>query len=453
MDITFEKTGEARGVITANVVAADYSVKVDEELKKIGKTHVIPGFRKGHIALPELRKRFGNSVKSDVLNRVVIDATFDYIEQNKIEIIGQPLPAQNIEIDLKQQDYTFKYDVALWPELNIVLDKTVEQPFYLIGVSDKMIEDQDNQLRERFGKQVPGEEVDANAIIKGTVQELNADGSIKEGEDAIQVNDAMFGMFLFSDNDEAAKLIGKHVGDKVVFNPAKGFGGNAARVASLLDIDKEQAEGVTADFEVAIAEIIVNKPAELDQEFFDDAFGKDKVHNEEEYRATLTNIIKNNLIPNSFNLSNRQLHDYLMDTYGDKVVIDVELVKKWLALNNPENTKLDEEFEGMLPGIKWELISQTVVKQLDVKVTEEDLMAQASVLARQQLQQYGMFNADDEMIKSFAQRILGDKSLRKQIAGQVEELKLFQSIRGAITIKEQTISDEEFGKIVEGLKK
>ncbi len=451
MNITFEKTGEARGIITVNVTEADYEEKVIAKLKEIGKKHTIPGFRKGHIALPQLRQRFGRDVKSEVINDEVINGVFSYIKENNIRILGQPLPAGVVEIDQKTTDYTFTYDVALWPELNMKLDKEVKLPFYTIEVTDEMIAEQDKGLCERFGAQVPGEETDDKAVVKGTIMELNADGTVKEDADAIQVVAGIVAPFLFKDKDEAAKFLGKHVGDKITYNPYKAADGNVAELASMLNIDKDKAADVKADFEFAISEIIVLKPAEHGQDFYDDVFGKDNVHNEEEYKEGVRKMIAAQLAPNSFQLFNRDAHDYLFEKYSD-MTLDTELLKKWLLLVDKDLTaeKLDADFEHMLPGIKWEVISGDVTSTLGVKVEEEDLLGRAKAIAHQQLMQYGMYNMDEETVTDMAKRILNDRNLRQQIASQCEEFKMFDAIRQAVTIEEKTVSLDEFRKIAQG---
>ncbi len=448
MEIKFEKTGEACGQITVSVNEADYEAKVTEKLKEIGKKHVIPGFRKGHISLPELRKRFGREVKSESINDVVINSVFDHIRDNKLRVLGQPLPAESTEIDLKQTEYTFKYDVALWPELNMVLDNTVTLPFYKIEVSQEMHDVQDKNLRERFGVQVPGEEVDAKAVVKGSIMELNEDGSVKTTEDAIQVVSGIVAPFLFKGKEEADKFIGKHVNDKVVFNPFKAADGQAAELASMLNIDKDKAADVKADFEFAISEIIVLKLAEHDQDFYDDVFGKDKVHNEEEYNNALRNMIAASLAPNSFQMFNRDAHDYLMNTYGN-MTLDNALLKRWILAqdNNTTAEQIEQDFDKMLPGIKWEIISSEIAEKLNVKVEESDLTARASFIARQQMQQYGMFNMDDDTVADMGKRLLADKNYRRHIADEVEELKMFDALRAAVTIDEKTVSLEEFRKL------
>lgn len=446
MNVTFEQNGEARGLITVSICPEDYEGKVTEKLKKIRQTHVIPGFRKGQIPVPELRKRFGREVKSEVINDVVIEAAFKHITDNNIRVIGQPMPAQDSkEINLKDSDYTFSFDCALWPELNIVLDKSVTLPVYKIEVTDEMVAEQDKHLCERFGAQVEGEEVDDRAIVKGSLQELNEDGTVKEGEGAIQLTSAMLGMFAL--NGEEAKFIGKHVGDKVVFNPAQAAKGNAAHIASMLQIDKEAAANVTADFEFAIAEIQVLKPAEHNQEFFDDVFGKDKVHNEEEYTAAVRGIIANQLFPNSIEMSNRDIREYLVEKYGD-MKLDDELLKRWLVrMNNMNADTIDQDYVNALPGIKWELISSDVAELLKVEVTKEDLQARARMYAAQQFQQYGMYNADEDMLNEMAKRILENKEYARNIHQELETLKLFDAVRAAITLDEKTVSLDEFKKL------
>lgn len=451
MDIKFEKTGEARGVITVSVTEADYADKVTEKLKEIGRNHTVPGFRKGHISLPQLRQRFGREVKSDAINDTVINAVFDYIEKENLKILGQPMPASSVEIDTKATDYTFNYDVALWPEIDIKLDKDVKLPFYTIAVSDEMYDEQDKSLRERFGAQVPGEEVDDKAVIKGSIMELNEDGTVKETEDAIQVVAGIVAPFLFKDKDEAAKFIGHKVGDKVVFNPYKAAEGSVPELASMLNIDKEKAGEVKADFEFVISEIIVLRLAEHGQDFYDDVFGKDKVHSEEEYKAAVRNMIAAQLAPNSFQMFNRDVHDYLMKTYGD-FTVDAELLKRWLVRTNKDLTAeaVEADFEHMLPGIKWEIISGDVTEKLGVKVTEELLQQRANSVARQQLQQYGMYNMDDETVADMGKRILADRDIRRQIAQQCEEIAMFDAIRQAVTIEEKSVSLDEFRKLAEG---
>lgn len=451
MNISFEKIGDVAGKLTVNVEENDYKAKVNAELKKIGATHNIPGFRKGHVNIDQLRRRFGKDVMSDVINETVYHAVIDYIKENKINILGQPLPEQVVAVNMDQKDYTFAYEVGLAPELNIEVDKNITLPYYTIDITDKMLEDQDKSLRERFGTQVPGEEVDNKALVKGTIMELNADGTVKETEDAIQVINGIVAPFYFKSKDEEQKFIGKKLNDKVVFNPYNSCEGNAAELSSMLNIDQDKAAEVKGDFEMTITEIIVVKPAEHNQEFFDNVFGRDKVHNDEEYNAALKEMISNSFRGTTDYYFNTITRDYFVDKYGADMKLPEDFLIKWLTYTNPEAAKdadMKKEYAEMLPSLKWQIISDRIAELLKVSIDNDDVLARAKFIARQQFNQYGIYNIDEETVTDTAKRILADKNYSRRIAEEVHELKLFAVIREAVTIDLKTVSFEEFSKMI-----
>lgn len=334
MDVTMQKNGDVSARLTVNVVESDYKDKVAKELKDLGRNHVIPGFRKGHVPFGELNRRFGTQVTSDVINRVVYDAVTDYLRDNKVDILGEPLPVEVVELDLKnRKDFTFEYDLALAPAIDVNVGKDITVPYYTIAVSDDMIEEQDKGLRKRFGAQVPGEKTEPDALVKGALMQLNADGTVNESEGAIQVVSGIVAPFYFKSKEEADKFVDKKVGDKVVFNPWNTCNGDPAEMSSMLQIDKEIAADVKSDFEMAISEIIVVRPAELGEEFYTNVFGKDKVHNEEEYRNSLKDMIAGQLSGNSEILFRQEAQKALMDKYGDMAFAD-DLLKRWLVNRN-----------------------------------------------------------------------------------------------------------------------
>lgn len=450
MKITFKKIDDCNGKLVVNVEEADYAAKVDEELKKIGKTHNIPGFRKGHINIVQLRTRFGKQVKSDVLNNEIYEAAVKHIIDNKINILGQPIPSEMMAINLEDKDYTFTYDLGLAPEINVVVDKTVTLPYYQIEITDKMIEEQDKSLCERFGSQVPGEEVDEKAVVKGSIMELNPDGSVKETEDAVQVLNGVVAPFYFKSKEEAQKFIGKKVNDKVVFNPYASCEGNTSEMASMLNIAAEKANEYKGDFEMSISEIIVVKLADHNQDFYDSVFGRDKVHNEEDYKNALKAMIEGSFRGNTDYYFNVEARKFFMDKYGDEIKLPDAFLKRWLKMNNPkaaENTDWDKEYELMIPQIKWQLINDRITDKLSVKIEEEDVEARAKYIAHQQFAQYGIYNMDDETLKDTAKRILADKNYRRRITEEVSELKLFASVKEAVNIDLKTVSIDEFVKM------
>lgn len=453
MNITATNNDAVSMRLTVNVEENDYKAKVTEDLKRIGRTHQIPGFRKGHISIADLQRRFGRQVTSDVINQVVYDAVLKYIEENKLNVLGAPLPVEVKELDLKnQKDFTFEYDLALAPALDIVADKSVEIPYYDIEVSDSMIDEQDQAFRKRFGAQVPGETFEPDALVKGAIMELNEDGTVKEGEDAIQVVSGIVAPMYFVDKTEAAKFEGAKVGDKVVFNPRRASGDNITELASMLNIDKERTAAVQGDFEMAISEIIVVRSAELGEEFYTNVFGKDKVKDEAEYRNAVKGLIANELSGNSEMIFRFSARKYYMEKYGDMQLPDA-LLKRWLISRNEDLTEenIDERYGNISNDLKWQLVKEQLANKLEIKIEESDLLDHAKKMAARQFEQYGMMNMDDETITRYAQNILDDKNYRGRLIEQVGDIKLFTALANAITLKKETVSLDQFKEIASKL--
>lgn len=449
MQVTLEKNNDLDAVIKVQVVEADYAEKVDKDLRELGRTRQIPGFRKGHVSIEHLRRLFGRDVKAHVLNDEVFKAVLDYLRDNKINILGEPLPKAVEEINLTQKDYTFEYEVGIAPKLDIEVNKEIKVPYDIIEVDSKMLEEQDKALRARFGSQEPGEEADATALVKGAIMQLDADGNVMTSEDAIQVVAGIVSPQHFASKEEADKFLGKKVGDKVVFNPAKAEGDNKVALASMLNVDKEKVEGLTSDFEMAISEIIVLKPAEHNEEFFKAVFNQDDIKTEEQYNDALKALIARELAPNSDYKFNHDVQKALVEKFGN-FELPGEFLKKWLQARNSEITAEDaaKEYDTMLPSIKWELIKGEIARKQDIKVDNDDLLNFAKGVAARQFAQYGMMNMSDDVIADYAKRMLEDQKFARQIHEQASDMKLFNALRALVDVEEKTVTLDEFKKLV-----
>lgn len=449
MQVTLEKNNDLDAIIKVQVVEADYAEKVDKDLRELGRTRQIPGFRKGHVSIEHLRRLFGRDVKAHVLNDEVFKAVLDYLRDNKIDILGEPLPKAVEEINLTQKDYTFEYEVGIAPKLDIEVNKEIKVPYDIIEVDSKMLEEQDKALRARFGSQEPGEEADATALVKGAIMQLDADGNVMTSEDAIQVVAGIVSPQHFASKEEADKFLGKKVGDKVVFNPAKAEGDNKVALASMLNVDKEKVEGLTSDFEMAISEIIVLKPAEHNDEFFKAVFNQDDIKTEEQYNDALKALIARELAPNSDYKFNHDVQKALVEKFGN-FELPGEFLKKWLQARNSEITAEDaaKEYDTMLPSIKWELIKGEIARKQDIKVDNDDLLNFAKGVAARQFAQYGMMNMSDDVIADYAKRMLEDQKFARQIHEQASDMKLFNALRALVDVEEKTVTLDEFKKLV-----
>lgn len=448
MNVTLTKSTAVDGILKVEVTEADYADKVTAELKKIRQNANIPGFRKGTVPMGQIKRRYEAAVKSDVLNHEVGEAVMKYINDEKLHLLGDPMPVEVKQVNPEDKDLTFEFEIGLAPELDVVADKTVKIPYYKIEVSDKMIEDQNKELSERFGAQVPGEKVDEKAVVKGTIQQLNADGTVNTNDGAIQVISGIVAPFTFVDKDEAEKFIGKTINDKVVFNPFKAEGGNAVRMASLLNIDKEIAGDIKDDFEFAISEIIVVKPAEHNQEFYDSVAGKDKIHNEEEYNAFIKNMIESQLNNNSLQLFHRDIENYYLDKYAD-MELPAEFLKKWLMGRDKELNaeNIDSTYEQMLPSLKWQLLRDALATKLDVKITDQDLLNYAKFIVYQQYMSYGITNMDEQTIENAAKHLLEDNRTRGRLVEEVSNGQILDAVGKAIKRNEKEVSFDKFKEL------
>lgn len=445
MKIEYAKVDDVNGVITMVVEESDYADQVKKQLKEIGKKHAEPGFRPGHVPAALLEKKYGSYARQEAINEVVGNALFDFIKREELNVLGNPVPDEDNRITDDNKEFVLKFKVGVAPEFELKLDKDVHMPYYKITVSDEMINRQDEAMRRRFGKQVPGEEVDATALVKGVLTELAADGTVKEG--GIVVENGIVSPQYFKSDDQRALFIGKKVGDTVVFNPSATCDANPAEMSSMLNIDKNDVNNHLGDFSMAISEIIVLKEAELGEEYYKEVFG-DKVTDEAGYRAAVKEMIAGSLIGDQNYRFTLDAENVIREQVGELQLPD-EVLKDFLIAQNETLTRenIDAEYAGIRKQLVWDLEKDKAGRQLDVKVEEADLLQTASMIARQQFAQYGMTNVPDETVANYAKQILSDEKAHAQVARQTADMKLFNAIRNAVTLDEKEVSVDEFNAL------
>lgn len=446
MNVEFQKVDDVHGIITVTVGQADYADTVKKELKNIGKTHAEPGFRAGHVPAGVLEKKYGKSVKYDVVSKLVGQELYKYIEDNHLAVLGQPIPFKENDLDPNETDFTLKFNVGLAPVMDINADKEMHIPYYKIKISEEMIDEQDKQLRRRFGKQEPGETVDETALVKGVLCELDADGNDEGG---LVIENGIVAPQYFKDHAQAELFIGKHVGDKVVFNPWATCDGNPSEMSSMLNIDKKDVENYKGDFEMDIKEIIVLKPAELGEEYYKEVFGADStVKDEASYRAAVKAMIENSLSGEENFRFTIDARNVIMDKVKDTKLPD-DILKEYLIINNKDinESNVDEVYESSKGSLLWDLAKDTLMTQMGIEMTEEDVKQTAKMMARQQFAQYGMANPPEEAIDRFADDILKDKKAIDRIRQNTVDMKFFTGLREAVTVDEKEVTPEEFNAL------
>lgn len=446
MNVEFQKVDDVHGIITVTVGQADYADTVKKELKNIGKTHAEPGFRAGHVPAGVLEKKYGKSVKYDVVSKLVGQELYKYIEDNHLAVLGQPVPFKENDLNPNETDFTLKFNVCLAPVMDIKADKELHIPYYKIKISDEMIDEQDKQLRRRFGKQEPGETVDEAALVKGVLRELDADGNDEGG---LVIENGIVAPQYFKDRAQAELFMGKHVGDKVVFNPWATCDGNPSEMSSMLNIDKKDVENYKGDFEMEIKEIIVLKPAELGEEYYKEVFGADStVKDEAGYRAAVKAMIENSLSGEENFRFTIDARNVIMDKVKDTKLPD-DILKEYLIINNKDinESNVDEVYESSKGSLLWDLAKDTLMTQMGIEINEEDVKQTAKMMARQQFAQYGMANPPEEAIDRFADDILKDKKAIDRIRQNTVDMKFFTGLREAVTVDEKEVTPEEFNAL------
>ena len=452
MNVSYEQIDAVNGMLTVELKREDFASDVNKEVAQMGVRHPLKGFRPGKAPKSLLMKFYGPSVTADVVDRMVGRAVYDYIRENKLHVLGEPLPNEDTKVDImKDEEMTFKYDLGLAPAIELKLNKRINVPYYNIEVTDQMVDDAIAHDRKRLGTLVDGEVSDKESMLRGSMVELDADGNDKA--DGIKVERTVISPRYMTDEDEAAKFVGVKVGDTFVFNPHKANGGNVAELAAMLNVDRAEAD-VKSDFRVTIEEIKVNQEAEMNEEFFKGVLGVEtEVKDEAAFRQAVREMIARANVPESNYRFTVDAQRILTDKAGD-LPLPEEFLKRFLKLRreqeNKENTEVtDEEAQNMFKQLRWQLVKDHLAEELGIQVEKEDVDTAAYIFAQQQLAQYGLYNAPEDIIRQQAERYMQDDRAREMIQEHAIDNKFYAAVKEAVKVVEKVISVEDFRKLYE----
>jgi trigger factor len=452
MNVNFEQIDAVNGMLTVELKREDFAADVNKEVAQMGVRHPLKGFRPGKAPKSLLMKFYGPSVTADVVDRMVGRAVYDYIRENKLQILGEPLPNADTKVDImKDEEMTFKYDLGMAPAIELKLNKRINVPYYNIEVTDQMIDDAIAHDRKRLGTLVDGEESDKESMLRGSMAELDEQGNDKEN--GIKVERTVISPRYMADDDEAAKFVGVKVGDTFTFNPRKAYNGNTAELSGLLNVDRADAD-VKSDFRITIEEIKVNKDAEMNEEFFKGVLGTETdVKDEAAFREAMRDMIAKANIPESNYRFTVDAQRILTDKAGE-MPLPEEFLKRFLKLRREQDEKqnvevTDEEAQNMFKQLRWQLVKDHLAQALEIKVEKEDIDTAAFIFAQQQLSQYGIYNAPEDLIKQQAERFMQDDRARDAIQEHALDNKFYAAVKEAVKVNEKSISVEDFRKLYE----
>ena len=441
MQITQSELKNLTATLTITIEPADYQEDVQKELKQVRQKAQMPGFRPGMVPAGLVKKMYGKGILADVLNKKVGESLQKHIEDNKLAILGEPLPNNELTpaIDMDTQDtFTFAFDIAVAPEFDAKLNGKNKLTEYEIEVTDEMVENQVKSYTERFGEYTQAEEVAEGDLVKGLCKEVDGE-IVKEG--------AILNPQYMKLKTQAKKFIGAKKGAIITFNPTKAFG-SEVEVSSLLGITKEQATELKSDFTFEIQEITRHTAAAIDGELFAKVYGENNVKDETDFRAKVKAEIVANMAEDSKYKFGIDAKEAIMKKM-EKVEFPVDFLKRWVLATNEKMTEeqLEKDFPQMIDELKWHLAKDQLMKEFNVDVQKEDVEAYAKEVAKMQFMQYGLMHIDDQYLTSYAQEMLKQENQLRGIVERVAENKIYDALKGVAKIEKKSISHADFGKL------
>ena len=451
MKVSFENQDKVNGLMTIIVEESDYKEKVEKSLKDYRKQANIPGFRKGMAPMGLIKKQYGEYLKLDTINKVVGEELYKYIKDNKINMLGEPLPsakqeAQDLE---KEPPYTFYFDIAVAPELKVELTSKDKLPYYDIKVDDATVDKQVDIFASRTGQYVKAEEYQKNDMLKGDLRELDEKGNTKEG--GITLEAAVMMPEFIKVEDQRKLFDNAKLGDVIVFNPRKAYPDNDSEIAALLKIKREEVAQHEGDFSYQITEISRFEKAEVNQALFDQIYGEGEVKSLEEFRTKIAEGIKEQTVTDCDYKFLLDVRSYLEGKVG-KLTFPDEILKRVMLLNNKERGEefVEKNYEASIQQLTWHLIKEQLVEANKVKIEDKDVREAAKETARIQFAQYGMIQVPEEYVDNYVTEMCKKKENVDAFVDRAIDLKLIEALKKVVTLETKEVTLDEFNNIVEG---
>ena len=446
MNISLQNVDKVSAVLTAQIEKADYQEKVEKALKTLRQRVNMPGFRKGMVPMGLIKKQYGTSVLLEEVDKLLQEKVGEYIRENKVNMLGTPLPKENNINFETDENFEFSFDIALAPEFNVELSAADNLDYYDINVTDEMVDQQVKMYTQRTAKYEKVEDYQDNDMLKGLLAELDENGNTKEG--GLQVEGAVMMPSYMKNDDQKAIFNGAKVNTVLVFNPSVAFDNNEAELASLLKVKKEDVAAHTGNFSFQIEEITRMIPGELTQELFDQVLGEGKASNEEEFRTQIKEAIAKQFEGDSDYKFMIDVRAYLANKVGKLEFAD-GLMKRIMLENNKEKGEefVNENYDKSLEELTWHLIKEKLVEANGIKVEQGDITDMAKETTRAQFAQYGMINVPDELLENYSKEMLKKRESVEALVNRVIESKLGDALKAQVTLNHKAVSAEEFNQM------
>jgi trigger factor len=449
MNISQEKVDNLNAVLKININPEDYTPRVDKAIKEQAKKAKIPGFRPGMVPPAHIKRMYGKSILVDEINNLLSDTLNKYIEDEKLEVLGQPLPKTDDERKEYNWDFAdnfeFNYEVGLAPEFDVAFSADDKITQYVIKVDDETLESRIKNIRRSYGKMTnPDVSADDDVLYSELVQ-LSPDGSVFE--DGIS-NTTSVRLDQVQNDEVKASLIGLKKDDVIVFDIQKAYNHDATRIAAILKVDEDIAADLKSNFQLTVKNINRLGESDLNQEFFDKLFGEGVVSTEEEFRAKITEELETMMQQDA----ERKLQDEIYHYSIDKVNFNLpdEFLKRWLRATNEKlsEDELQGGYQDFATNLKWTLIENKIIKDNGIDIKYDEVFALAKQRLAQQFQMYSPQPIAEEQLAQYTVQYLQNKENANKIFEELKALKVFDYVKSVVALEKKEIGFVDFNKLV-----
>ena len=440
MNITRENVDALNAVVKVDIAKEDYSDKVEKILVDYRKTANIPGFRKGHVPMGMVKKQYGKAVLVDEVNKLLQDALNKYLTEEKLDVLGQPLPKTQEEIDWESDKFSFEFELGLAPEFKVDLKSKKSITQYNIVADKKMIDEQIERVQKQYGKLVPQDAVEKDSEITGayTNEEKEIDNTVTLTLDK------------FKGKSTAKQFVGAKAGDVITLK-TKGLFEDDHDLMHALKIEHDDAHGLDVEVNFTISEINKREVADLDQELFDKLFGKDEVTSVTELRAKIKEDAEKQFVQQADQKLLNDVTEHLVE--NTKFDLPAEFLTKWMQTSGEQELDADqarEEYEKSEKSLRYQLIEGKLIEANNVQVTMDDIKSHAREMIKGQMAQFGQMNPSDKELDDIAARVLSNQDEARRISEQLVSQKLLTVYKEKANLKTKELSYENFVKEVYG---
>ena len=440
MNITRKDIDALNAVVTVNIEKDDYSAKVEKILSDYRKTANIPGFRKGHIPMGMIKKQYGKAVLIDEVNKLLQEALSKYINDEKLDVLGNPLPKPQDDLNWDADNFVFEFELGMAPQFDVKLKGRKAITKYNIIANDKMINNQVDNIRKQYGKLVSKDVVEAGDEITGTF--LNE-------EEEINAN-STFSLDVIKGKANEKKFLGAKTGDTFTLK-TKSLFKESNDLMSYLKVSKEKAEGLEVEVSFTISEINKRELADLDQELFDKLYGEGKIASVIDLKERIKTDSEKQFLQQADQKLLNDVTEYLVET--TKFDLPSEFLQKWMQTSGEKEITLEqakEEYEKSEKSIRYQLIEGKLIQENDLQIQFDDLKAFANDMIKAQMAQFGQLNPSEKELDDIAARILSNKDEVKRLSDQLMSQKLLELFKTEANLKDKEISYDDFVKEVYG---